>query len=419
MKKWLLVTFAAMLLFGLSACSGENSTGTSSTPGTPTIAKVRIWVTLSNNPDDAPVTMLTSAQTVQASIWARGTTEKTITFKVNLNYDDKFTTLVTDVRTEGSGKAVSVGALATPLEPGTYTFQAISGAFGEIVGSSPQITVTPDTNVNTLTETTPAVTFSEQPDRTTFQKYFSEMGFGRMAPDAKGPQDIQRNMTTFTAGDQLTLYGTVIQEVQVSAKYYDVATKQSVDASASPMLLKVGGFASSSNRTLPVGKYECKVYAANVLVAVFPFEVLATLTTTETSTIKHYTGDTISFDYPGNWVTTSPSSQYAIVTFIDPQAQTISVTVEKRAIPSGYTLKIFNDELAMGMNPTQIISGSFPTVAGVSACDSVFKINDTQFRMVNLEKDGNMYTILCNAPAATFDNAQISFNMVINSFQFQ
>ena len=140
---------------------------------------------------------------------------------------------------------------------------------------------------------------------------------------------------------------------------------------------------------------------------------------TENPTTKHYTGDTISFDYPGNWVTTSPSSQYAIVTFIDPQAETVSVTVEKRAIPSGYTLKIFNDELGFGMKPTQMITGSFPTVAGVSACDSVFKIDDSQFRMVNLEKDGNMYTILCNAPAATFDNAQTSFNMIINSFNFQ
>ena len=419
MKKWLLVTVAVMLLFGLSACGGGNGTGTSSTPSAPTIAKVRIWVTLSNNPDAAPVTSLTSAQTVQASIWARGTTENTITFKVNLNYGDKFTTLVTGVRTEGSSKAVSVGALATPLQPGNYTFQAISGALGEIVGSSPQITVTPDASVNTPTATTPAATLSEQPDKATFQQYFSEMGLGITPSDAKSPQDIQRNVTTFTAEDYFTLYATVIQEVQVSAKYYSIATKQSTDAPSPPMPLKVGGFASSSTLTLPVGKYEYKVYVANVLVAVFPFEVLATLTTTETPTAKHYTGDTISFDYPSNWVTTSPSSQYAIITFTDPQATTVSVTVEKRTIPSGYTLKRFNDELGMSMNPTQMVSGSFPNVAGVSACDSVFKINDLQFRMVNLEKDENMYTILCNAPAATFDNAQSSFNMVIKSFKFQ
>jgi hypothetical protein len=273
MKKWLLVTVMAMILFNLSACGDGNGTGASSTPSAPTIAKVRIWVTLSNNPDAAPVTSLTSAQTVQSSIWARGTTEKTITFKVNLNYGDKFTTLVTGVRTEGSSKAVSVGALSTPLEPGDYTFQAISGAFGEIVGSSLQITVTTDTSVNTPTATTPGITLSELPDKATFQKYFSEMGLGKCPANAKGPQDIQRNVTTFTAGDYFTLYGTVIQEVQVSAQYYDVVTKQSADAGAPPTALKVGGFASSSSLTLPVSKYEYKVYVANLLVAVFPFEV--------------------------------------------------------------------------------------------------------------------------------------------------
>ncbi len=201
MKKWLWVTVAAMLLFGLSACGGGNGMGTSSTPSAPTIAKVRMWLTLSNNPDAQAVTTLTSVQTVQASIWARGTTENTITFKVNLNYGDKFTTLVTDVRTEGSSKAVSVGALATPLEPGNYTFQAISGAFGEIVGSSQQITVTPDTSVNTPTATTPAATLSEQPDKATYQKYFSDTGLGKIPSGGQLPLDLQRNATVFTQGD--------------------------------------------------------------------------------------------------------------------------------------------------------------------------------------------------------------------------
>jgi len=273
MKKWLLVTVIAMILFNLSACGGGNGTSTSSIPSAPTIAKVRIWVTLSNNPDATLVTSLTSAQTVQASIWARGTTEETITFKVNLSYGDKFTTLVTGVRIEGSSKAVSVGALSTPLEPGNYTFQAISGAFGEIVGSSIQITVTPDTSVNTPTSTITGITLSELPDKATFQRYFSEMGLGKCPADAKGPQDIQRNVTTFTAGDYFTLYGTVIQEVQVSAQYYDVVTKQSADAGAPPTALKVGGFASSSTLNLSSGKYEYKIYVDDVLAAAFPFEV--------------------------------------------------------------------------------------------------------------------------------------------------
>jgi hypothetical protein len=273
MKKWLSLScmmVVTLLVLGLSACSGGNSSSTSTgnTTGAPAIARVRMWLTLNDDPNAPPVTTLTPEQTVQASIWARGTTEKTITFKVNLNYGDKFTTLVTGVRTEGSSKAVSVGALSTPLEPGNYTFQAVSGALGEIVGSSLQITVTPPL---------------EQPDKATFQKYFSDMGLGKIPTGGKLPQDLQQNVTVFSSGDQFTIYGTVIQEVQASARYYNVATKQSVDAPAAPTPLKVGGFAGSSTLTLPVGKYDCKVYVGAVLVAVFPFEVIATLTTTPSS----------------------------------------------------------------------------------------------------------------------------------------
>jgi hypothetical protein len=270
MKKWLLflfITIIALVLPGLSACGGGNTGDTSNAPGAPTIAKVRMWLTLSKNPDAPSVTTLTPEQTVQASIWVRGTTEKTITFKVNLNYGDKFTTLVTGVRTEGSSKAVSVGALSTPLEPGNYTFQAVSGALGEIVGSSLQITVTPPL---------------EQPDQATFQKYFSDMGLGKLPSGGKLPQDFQQNVTTFSSGDLIFLYGTVIQEVQVSAQYYSVATKQSADAPAPPTPMKVGGFASSRTLTLPVGKYDLKVYVGAVLVAVFPFEVLAAPAATQT-----------------------------------------------------------------------------------------------------------------------------------------
>jgi hypothetical protein len=273
MKKWLLVTVAAMLLFSLSACSSGSSTSTGNSPSAPTIAKVRIWVTLGNNPDAAPVTSLTSAQTVQASIWARGTTEKTITFKVNLNYGDKFTTLVTGVRTEGSSKAVSVGALSTPLESGNYTFQAVSGAFGEIVGSSLQITVTPDTSVNTPTATTPAATLSEQPDKATFQKYFSDMGLGKLPSGGQLPLDLQRNATVFTQGDQIGVYLSVIQEVQVRTAIYDVEAKKVVQGGGFPRSLTPSNYAGAEPLTIPAGKYEYKVYAGDVLVAVFPFEV--------------------------------------------------------------------------------------------------------------------------------------------------
>jgi len=276
MKKLLMflcMVIMAMLVVSLTACGGGGtSSSTSNNQAAPAIAKVRIWLTLSNNPDAPPVTTLTPEQTVQASIWARGTTEENLTFKVNLNYGDKFTTLATGVRTEGNSKAVAVGGLATPLESGEYTFQAVSGALGSIIGST-TFTVAQAAAESTSPTPAPVSTLSEQLDKATFSKYFLDMGLGRLPADAKSPQELQRNVANFKVGDPLTLYGTAIQEVKVTAKYYNVVSKQSVDAPAPPTPLKVGGFAGSSILDLPIGNYEYKVYVGGVLVGVFPFEV--------------------------------------------------------------------------------------------------------------------------------------------------
>ena len=273
----------ALLVLGLSACGG----GTESTPGVPTIAKVRMWITLNNNPDAPPVTTLTPEQTAQASIWARGTTEEKVTFKVNLYYGDKFTTLVTGVRTAGS-KAVAVGGFATALEPGQYTFKAISGAMGAVIGSL-DITVAlslppaqPAAPSEKASPAPPVVTstLSEQPDSATFQKYFSELGIGKMPEEVKDPPvNLQKNVSVFTAGDQICLYGTVILECMIRSAVYDVSAKRVVREGGLPQAIE-GGFAGWEPVDLPVGKYEYKVYAGDVLVGVYPFEVIANLTTT-------------------------------------------------------------------------------------------------------------------------------------------
>jgi len=109
----------ALLAFGTNACSNTSSSSTFS----PENARVRMWLTLSNNPDDPQVTTLTSAQTAQARLWAMGLSEESITFKVNIYQGDKLTGLASGIRTENSNKAVSAGGLslsATPLQPGDY-----------------------------------------------------------------------------------------------------------------------------------------------------------------------------------------------------------------------------------------------------------------------------------------------------------
>jgi hypothetical protein len=276
------------LVLGLSACCG---TGVKSE--VPTIAKVRMWITLSNNPDTPPVTILTPEQTARASIWARGTTEEKVTFKVNLCYDDKFTTLLTGVHTEGI-KVVAIGGFATALEPGKYTFKAISGAGGAVIGSL-EFTVAsslplvqpaapseqpslPSNKSTTPTEQTPqspsvTPTLSEQPDRATYQKYFSELGIGKMPEEVKNPPvDLQKNVSVFKAGEQICLYGTVILECQIRNAIYDVNARKVVKEGGLPQAVK-GGFAGWEPIDLPIGKYEYKVYVGDVLVGVYPFEV--------------------------------------------------------------------------------------------------------------------------------------------------
>ncbi len=138
----------------------------------------------------------------------------------------------------------------------------------------------------------------------------------------------------------------------------------------------------------------------------------------ETPTTKHFAENGISFDYPKTWGSGNSSNPNAIAALVSPSAG-VFVVVLKETLPSGYTLEQFNDQTVNSFNPTQTISETLPTVAGVPAYDSVFKTDDSQMRIVILEKNGNIYVIICSAPVATFDDAQTSFNMAINSFQVQ
>lgn len=144
---------------------------------------------------------------------------------------------------------------------------------------------------------------------------------------------------------------------------------------------------------------------------------------TGTSTTKHFGLKGISVDYPATWVIQTASSRYAITTFTDPNAERTNVFFEKRTMPAGYTLKRINDELVLEMTPTEIISGTSVTVAGLPAFETVLKtqqglpVRDYQAIFVCLEKDGWVYTIYGSAPVEFFDEAQPSFEMIISSFQ--
>ena len=120
---------------------------------------------------------------------------------------------------------------------------------------------------------TPSTTLSEQPDQVTFNKYFSDMGLGKIPSGGQLPLDLQQNATVFTQGEQISLYFSVTQEVQVKTAIYDIEAKKVVKEGGFPGLLTPKNYAGAEPLTIPAGKYEYKVYAGDVLVAVFPFEV--------------------------------------------------------------------------------------------------------------------------------------------------
>lgn len=138
-------------------------------------------------------------------------------------------------------------------------------------------------SVKTSTATTPATTLSEQLDKATYQRYFSDIGLGKLPSGGQLPLDLQQNATIFTQGDQIGVYLSVIQEVQVRTAIYDIEAKKIVKEGGFPKSLTPSNYAGAEPLTIPAGKYEYKVYAGDVLVAVLPFEVLDTLTTTPSS----------------------------------------------------------------------------------------------------------------------------------------
>jgi len=107
----------------------------------------------------------------------------------------------------------------------------------------------------------------------TYNKYFSDLGIGRMPPGENvSPLALEKNVTVFKTTDQICLYGNIILECQLRSTMYDTATGKVAEEGGLPKPMK-GGFAGWEPMPVPVGKYEYKVYIGDILVGIFPFEV--------------------------------------------------------------------------------------------------------------------------------------------------
>jgi hypothetical protein len=171
--------------------------------------------------------------------------------------------------------------------------------------------------------------------------------------------------------------------------------------------------------------------------AIFVIAILALVIFTSgcTDDIQSYSGNGVSFNYPGSWDELSKvMNANALVGVGDPDsidkstnmANTV-VIVQKVAMPSGYTLKQVVDatfaQIAAKDSSFQKISEKAITYNGAEAYELVYKMNvdgvQKQEKAVIFEKNGSLYGITGSSLPADFNSEQANFDMVINSFKVQ
>ena len=117
---------------------------------------------------------------------------------------------------------------------------------------------------------------SEQPDEAAFKDYFSELGLGKLPSGGSLPPDLKKKDNVFISDglDQLVIYGTLLKDAKLSSAVYDTKSKKNIrEKTEFAAVMKKGGFAGSEPVNLYPGLFEYKIWAADKLVGVFPFEV--------------------------------------------------------------------------------------------------------------------------------------------------
>jgi sortase A len=139
-------------------------------------------------------------------------------------------------------------------------------------------------------------------------------------------------------------------------------------------------------------------------------------------TTAHFAAGGVSFDYPSTWDKLKSDDPARIAYFSEVETGTI-VQVITEALPSGFTLKTYHDNLVIQLMVGEPIWGKPLTVAGVKAYETGFnaKIDNQDLRMraVSLEKDGTVYDIVLSTEPDSFNEVNDDFDTVIDSFQVQ
>ena len=147
---------------------------------------------------------------------------------------------------------------------------------------------------------------------------------------------------------------------------------------------------------------------------------------------KTYSVDDITFHYPGNWVTLASQARDSVIAVGDPNTNDgngnarVNVVIQKTAQPQNETFfQYFNDTYtqfaSQNLSFMQISKGTI-TINGLNGYETVYKINSSEIkeqRAVWIQKNNNVYIILCTAPKSDYNNQQSNFDTIVNSFQIQ
>lgn len=143
---------------------------------------------------------------------------------------------------------------------------------------------------------------------------------------------------------------------------------------------------------------------------------------TQAPPTSHFAAGGVSFDYPSTWKTLASDDPARIAYFSEVETGTITQVITE-ALPSGFTLKTYHDNMVISMMEGEPISGNPLTVAGVTAYETVFNAKvgnqDLRMRLVSLEKDGTVYDIAFATAPGSFSEVNDGFDTVINSFEVQ
>lgn len=163
------------------------------------------------------------------------------------------------------------------------------------------------------------------------------------------------------------------------------------------------------------------------------FVILSVLSVYKAVTPQNYNSNGISFDYPGTWIKISPNQSYFsnqsansdIVALGDPNgAQNTQTTVIFQKTQKAGTLEeIVNASKAELQKDwgAVMLSENMTTVDGRPAYEVIYTFNNSgdskKERMIILDKNDMVYTIILGGSASVFDSQKNNFDMIIKSFK--